>query len=285
MTRIWMGLALGFGLSACGGTPPFGVDEEDSDTEAGTNSVYFGENNDRLTLNNITYDAATDTLTLNNIPFDDPDNEYQRLSGVAFANGFGAYESDPEPGTNELQYYAVFRRSDSGESQVAAAGTNEYVEFGYGGAGAQRLGNKPTLPTTGIYSYNGEYAAVRTTRDGAADGVTLVTGDARLRVDFDDFDIVGAAGGTISNRQVYTTDGTLVGTLDGFISLQDSTIDGDNSSIASAEATEFDGAGDPTGATGNWQGVFAGPGGAEIAGIVFVEGSGVREVGGFVAPQ
>ena len=284
MTRIWMGLALGFGLSACGGTAPFGVDD-DPDTEAGSSSVYFTENNDTLTLNNVTYDPDTDTLTLNNIPFDDPENAYDRIRTEAFNNGFDAYDSNPERGTNELQYFAVFRRSDSGESQVAAAGTNSYVDFGYGGAGAQRLGNKPNLPTSGIYSYNGEYAAVRTTRDGTNDGVTFVTGDARLRVDFDDFDIDGAAGGSISNRQVYTTDGTLIGNLDGFISLADTTIDFDNSSLGSSTATEFDGAGDSTGASGNWQGVFAGTEGAEIAGIVFVEGSGVREVGGFIATE
>ena len=284
MKRILTGLALGLGLSACGGTPPFGG-EEDPDTDAGTSSVYFTEDNDLMTLNNVTYDPNSDTLTLNNIPFDDPDNAYERIRSEAFVNGFDAYQSAPEQGTNEVQYFAVFRRSDSGESQVAAAGTNAYVNFGYGGAGAQRLGARPTLPTSGIYSYNGEYAAVRTTRDGTNDGVTFVTGDARLRVDFDDFDEVGAAGGTISNRQVYDTSGRRIGALDGFISLVDTTLSFDNSGIATSTATEYDGTGATTGATGNWEGVFAGPGGAEIAGIVFVEGSGVREVGGFVATQ
>jgi len=284
MTRIWMGLALGFGLSACSGTPPFGG-EENPDAEAGTNSTYFNEDNPTLSLNNISYDATTDTLTLNNIPYDDPDNAYERIQGENFSNGFDAYQSAPKAGTNEVQYFAVFRRSDSGETQVAAAGTDSYVDFGYGGAGAQRLGARPTLPSSGIYSYNGEYAAVRTTRDGTADGVTLITGTANLAVDFDDFDVVGAAGGTINNRQIYNTNGTLVGTLDGFISLADTTIDFANSGIESSTATEYDGAGDPTGAAGNWQGVFAGPGGSEIAGIVFVEGPDVREVGGFVATR
>lgn len=284
MTRIWMGLALGLGLSACGGTPPFGG-EGGGDTEAGSDSVYFAESNDTMTLNNITYDPTTDTLTLNNIPFDDPDNAYERITQENFSNNFDAYESAPKAGTNEVQYFAVFRRSDSGASQVAAAGTNGYIEFGYGGAGAQRLGNRPNLPSSGIYSYNGEYAAVRTTRDGTNDGVTFVTGDANLRVDFDDFDVVGAAGGSIGNREVYNVNGQRIGALDGFISLTDTTIDFDNSNIGSATATEIDGTGTTTGASGNWQGVFAGPNGSEIAGIVFVEGSETREVGGFIATQ
>jgi len=284
MTRIWTGLVLGLGLSACGGTPPFGG-EGDGDADAGTDSVYFTEQNEFLTLNNITYDRTTDTLTLNNIPFDDPDNAYRRIARENFNNGFDAYESDPAAGTNEVQYFAVFRRSDTGASQVAAAGTNSYVDFGYGGAGAQRLGSQPNLPSSGIYSYNGEYAAVRTTRDGSNNGVTFVTGDATLRVDFDDFDVDGAAGGTISNRQIYDVNGQALGALDGFISLTDTTIDFDNSSLTSSTATERDGLGEATGAAGNWQGVFAGPGGSEIAGIVFVESSGVREVGGFIATQ
>lgn len=284
MTRIWMGLALGLGVSACGGTAPFG-DDDDDDTSTGSDSVYFTDQNELMTLNNITYDPDSDTLTLNNIPFDDPDNVYERIQSEKFSNSFDAYESVPTSGTNEVEYFAVFRRSDSGQSQVAAAGTNSYVNFGYGGAGAQRLGNQPNLPSSGIYSYNGEYAAVRTTRDGVNNGVTFVTGDANLRVDFDDFDVGGAAGGSISNRQVYNTNGQSVGALDGYISLTDTTIDFENSSIATSTATEFDGTGDATGAGGNWQGVFAGPGGSEIAGIVFVEGSEVREVGGFIATQ
>ncbi len=280
-------------LSACSGTPPFGgdaVDQGGADTDAG--SVYLDEQNAFLSLNNISYNPDTDTLTLNNIPFDDPDNAYQRIPGTKFNNGFNAYQSAPAPGTNEIQYFAVFRRSDSGHSQVAAAGTTAYVDFGYGGAGAQRLGAAPSLPSNGIYSYSGEYAGVRTSLNAGANGentINYVTGDVELAVDFDDFDDTGTVGGFVTNREIYDNAGQPLGALDGFISLQDSTIDFTNATIETATASEV--VGGNIVRSGNWEGVLAGPGASEVAGILFVEGStgnannGIREVGGFIAER
>lgn len=239
MKRIIIGLCAATAIAACGGTPPFGAEEGDADTGAG--SVYLTDNNDALTLNNVVYDEQSDTLTINNIPFDDPDNVYQRITTESFNNQFDAYQSAPTPGSNEFQYFAVFRRSDSGQSQVTAAGTDTYIDFGYGGAGAQRLGNQPNLPSSGIYSYNGEYAAVRTSQSQGvgSDVVEYVTGDAVLRVDFDDFDETGAVGGSIGNRQLYNNAGVSMGALDGFISLQDTDIDFENGTIVSANAREI----------------------------------------------
>jgi hypothetical protein len=280
-------LVLCLGLAGCGDGVPFnGPDEEPGgDTSSGMSSVYFSPENSQLTANNITYDAATDTLTINNIPFDDPENKYQKITTEAFSNNFDAYESAPAVGSNEFQYYAVFQRT--GQSQVAAVGTDEYVGFGFGGAGAQRLGAKPTLPTTGIYSYTGEYAAVRTTRNHATipDGIQYVTGVVQMSADFGDFDGIGAVTGIVNNRRVYNTAGVDTGPLDGYISLANNgsgQIDSANAVITSATATEYDSANVAT-ATGSWEGVFAGPGGKEIAGIVFVEGINVRETGGIIA--
>lgn len=286
MKRLYVGLGLGLSVAACGGTPPFNA-EPDADPSA--SSVYLTGDNNFLTLNNISYDPTSDTLNLNNIPFDDPDNNYERITTEAFANGFDAYDSAPAAGSNELQYFAVFRRSDSGESQVAAAGTDRYIDFGFGGAGAQRLGARPTLPSSGIYSYNGEYAAVRTTRPGNPtatnpDRTEFVTGDVQLAADFGDFDNVGAVGGTVTNRVLYDTTGAPIGNLDGFISLANGEIDFTNSVINGSTAVEIDGSGGQVG-TGQWRGVFAGPDGSEIAGVLFIEGSEVREVGGLVATR
>ena len=281
MKRIIIGLCAATGIAACGGgTPPFGAEEGDADT--GTASTYLTDQNADLTVNNISYDESSDTLTINNIPFDDPNNAYERITTENFSNGFDAYQSAPAPGTNEFQYFAVFRRSDSGNSQVAAAGSDEFISFGFGGAGAQRLTGRPNLPGSGIYSYTGEYAAVRTTRtsSGVGNGVQYVTGDVRMNADFGDFDEVGAVGGVISNRELYDTTGQSLGALDGFISLANGQIDFATSQILASTAVEIQG-GDQT-ATGNWNGVFAGPGGNEIAGIVFVEGSEIRETGGIV---
>lgn len=286
MRKPMTALAAVFVFTACDGNP-FATTTGSQTADQSPGSVNLSTQGTFLTLNNASYDASSDTLFLNNIPFDDPNNAYARITTEAFANGYDAYESAPAAGTNQVQYYAIFRRSDSGHTQVAAAGTTAYVSFGYGGAIAQRLTSQPTLPTNGIYSYNGEYGAVRTTlgTGGAAHTIQYVIGDATLRLDFDDFDDTGAIGGTVQNRRLYDTTGALIGTLDGFISLQDTTIDTATATVNVANATEFAGTGAATGNTGRWEGVLAGPGGVEIAGILFVEGTSVREAGTFVTTR
>lgn len=277
MIRSFKAMAVAACLAGCGDGNPF-TDEGAPDDAPG--SVFFDNTSARMVVNNIGYDAVNDQVIINNIPFDDPQNRYDRIATEAFSNSFDAYESTPAPGSNEVQYFAVFRRT--AHAQVAAAGTGEYVDFGYAGAGAQRRSGQPTLPGSGIYSYNGEYAAVRTTLVPAgANTVEYVTGDVALSVDFDDFDDTGAVGGTVFNRTLYDTTGAPLGPLAGFISLRDTDIDYANRTIVESVATEFDGTGAQVG-SGNWAGVFAGPGGEEIAGIVFVNGSGVQEVGGLV---
>lgn len=281
--KLWApGLVLCLTLVGCGDGVPFNGETEGA-ADTSTGSIYLADDNADLTVNNVSYDANTDTLTINNIPFDDPENKYVRIPTENFANGFDAYQSDPEPGTSEFQYFAVFRRSDSGASQATAVGSNRYVSFGFGGAAAQRLGASPNLPDTGIYSYNGEYAAIRVSRPvpNGAVGIEYVTGEAEMTADFGDFDDVGAVGGVIRNRVLYDMSGQRTGTLDGFISMANGEIDRETNSIKSSTASEFIGA-DNTG-NGNWSGVFAGPGGREIAGIVFVEGSAARETGAIVA--
>jgi hypothetical protein len=292
------GLVLCFAMASCGSGTPFNgktVEEGPADFAPGT--VYLTQDNESLTANSISYDADKDELTINNIPFDDPNNTYIRIQNTNFQNsGFGAYQSDPEPGSNEFRYFAVFRRSDSGLSQAAATTSNEYVDFGFGGAGATRVSGATSVPTTGIYSYSGEYAAVRVVRsvdDDAAtvDALYYVTGGMEMTADFGDFDEVGAVGGVVRNRILYDSAGQVLGALDGIISFANSEIDRTDGTIASGLAVEVQGGtqvpngsyqGGTAGASGNWSGVFAGPGAEEIAGIVFVESGTVREVGGMV---
>ena len=70
--------------------------------------------------------------------------------------------------------------------------------------------------------------------------------------------------------------------LPGYISLQDTDIDFTNNTIMSADATRFDGAGMENG-NGSWEGVFTGPNGEELAGVIFVDNDTVREVGVMIA--
>lgn len=281
-------------VAACDGNP-FDDDDVDDGTETdpdtSSGSVYLDQN-DQLVVNNIAYDEDNDILVINNIPFDDGNNEYIRITTESFVNGFDAYESDPEPGSAELQYFAIFRRSDSGETQVAASTSAEYIGFGFGGGGAQRLGDDPSLPTSGLYTYNGEYGAVRTVLNsiGNGDRVEYVTGDVELAADFGDFDEVGAVNGFVRNRNLYDDTGALIGSAAGAISLANGEIDFDNGTISASTAKALAGDGSTIG-EGEWEGVFAGPNGEEIAGILFIDGTdattgeSVREIGGIVATR
>ena len=300
MKLVAPGLVLCLAMAGCGDGVPFNQPEDEGPADTAIGSAYLTEENENLTANNISYDPETDELTINNIPFDDPNNTYVNIPSANFTTGFRAYQSDPEPGSNEFQYFAVFRRSDSGLSQVAATQSNEYIQFGFGGAGAQRIQGNTNLPETGIYSYTGDYAAVRVVRsqdenDVAVEELYLVKGGMEMTADFGDFDaednVRGAVGGVVRNRTIYTRSGELIGDLDGIISFANSDISLEDGTIAPNDAVELQGGvqtlndgyqGGEVTATGRWNGVFAGPGGEEIAGIVFVQGGEVREIGGVI---
>ncbi len=286
MIRFFLMTSALVGLSACGDGNPFFESEETSADDTPGN-VYLENTSGTIIVNDISYDPVADQVIINNIPFDDPNNRYDRVTTETFANDFDAYESNPAPGSTEFDYYAIFKRTT--HAQVAATGTAEYVTFGFGGGGAQRLTAAPTLPSTGIYSYTGEYAAVRTTiNSGAPNDIEYITGDARLTVDIDDFDTTGAATGIVNNRQAYDTTGAPTGAVTGFISLAVTDIDFSNATTEVGTATHIDGG--VTIGTGNWQGVLAGPNGEELAGVLFVAGDpsvggAIQEIGGFTTNQ
>lgn len=324
MYRTLLALAAASALAACDGGNPNAssqftgvgtgaqplVDEpeatETGDTTAPVATDKYGSDfNSELTMNDVDFDPATGELVLNNMPFDGPDNVYARdaAGSAALALGgtaFDAYRNAAGPSN----YYAVFRLSDAGFAQVAAAGTDRYVTFGFGGAGAERIdgtGNGALPAANDQYIFNGEYAAVRTIIDpdnGTA--VQYVSGTAQIDVDIEDFDDIGAVEGIIVNRRFFDANGVEfvdIRNVD-FISLATAEINFDTWSINSSTASVIQ-AGDSN-ASGNWQGLFAGPNGEEVAGIVFVEGTGpigldpatgdfievsVRETGGFVAAR
>ncbi|MBO9465600.1 hypothetical protein J7443_10210 [Tropicibacter sp. R15_0] len=273
-------------------------------TDTDPDQAFGHEHDANLRMNAVNFDSTTGELVLNNLPFDGDDNLYQRDGAASVSiqgtsgTGFDAYRN----ASGTADYYAVFRLSDSGFSQVTAAATDRYVSFGFGGVAAQRLSGSGALPEADqSYIFTGEYAAVRTvTNTGAGVSVQYVTGVATLDVDIEDFDDIGAVEGIIASRQFFDENGVHIADLDGadFISLATSQINFDDWTIQSSTATAY--VNGEAGATGNWEGMFAGPNGEEVAGIVIVEGDGpvgidpdtgayvevsVRETGGFVATR
>ncbi len=268
------------------------------------NNQFGTEFNEDLTVNEMTFDPATGELVLNGVPFDGDDNLYTRDATVSDAvraasgTGYDVYRN--VAGTSD--FYAVFRRSASGFTQAGALATDRYVSFGFGGVGAQRLEGSGALPNSDqSYVFTGEYAAVRTVVDATSGNrVQYVAGTSVIDVDIEDFDDIGAVEGLIVDRTFFDANGVQITDLDNadYIALATGQINFDDWSIVSSDATVFQAGGAK--ASGNWQGLFAGPNGEEVAGIVVVEGSGpigidpdtgeyievsVRETGTFIATR
>jgi hypothetical protein len=302
MSRLLIALATLTFVAACDGTNPFmdledGVVESDAGADTDPDNIYATDLNADLTMNSFEYDdggtpaTGDDVLRINNIPFDNSDisgGGYTPSAATLGGSSFDVYES-PTFVAADREYFAVFRRGTY--SEVAAVGTGDYVQFGYGGATAQPLTSTNGIPagTTETYIFTGDYAAVRTTTDqgGSAD-LEFVTGDATLFVDILDFDTTGAVGGFINNRELFDVNGTSLGVLGDFISLTDTTFNASTGVIDAATAGSFEGADEN--AAGQWQAVFAGPDGEEIAGFVVLEGTttsievedSLRETGVFI---
>jgi hypothetical protein len=239
-----------------------------ADTRRG--AVYGSELNGDLTVNNVTYDSTSDELIINNIPFDGVDGRYG-FEGFLALTDFARYENIE--GTNS--YYAIFRRSDSGYSQVAALATDSYLDYGPGGAQLLRRNNATSLPSSGEYFYFGDYAAVRAFEEGNA--VEFVTGNAWVEVDIEDFDVGGAVEGAITGIQIYANSGTLIGDADHYITIPTTSIDFSGATVPSGTANmrkinpgeEDDG---DILTSGTWTGMFTGPGAEELAGIFLFTG-------------
>ena len=295
MVRAFFALLAGLRLTACGDGNPFngGTNTSQQTSEIfGTSIEGF---TDSLVMNGLTYndqgtaDPNDDTLFVNNLPFDNSDSSGGGYTLTrTLTNGFSVYESPQVGAPGENLYFAVFQRSNF--AQVAAVGTGDFLEAGFGGLTAQRLQDSSLpAPRATSYTFTGDYAAVRVTQlSGGRGDIEFITGDARMRVDILDFDGTGAVGGVINNRQLFDSFGNPLGTLNDFVSLATTDVNFDNASINEGDA--FGQEGTVQLGTGRWSGIFAGPNGEEIAGIVVVDGilpsgepvDSVRELGAFI---
>ena len=295
MKRIASVCVLALGVAACGDGNPFTDTGGGTGGGTGANTINGTALNADLTANSVVFDdngtadPSDDTLVINNLPFDNSDTTGGGYTNAgALPNGFQRFESPVLGTAGELRYFAVFRETNF--ARVTAVGTGDFVEAGFGGVFAERIGGGGVpAGRAASYTFTGDYAAVRIgTANGGTNDVQFVTGDAVLTADILDFDTNGAVGGFISNRELFASDGTALGPLNDFISLANADIDFDTATIDSSTAsTQENGA---ALGTGNWQGIFAGPNGEEIAGIVVIEGSKtaaeptdtVRETGTFI---
>ena len=241
----------------------------------------------------ITYNASTDKITIDNLPFDgtgvfDRDDVLPTL--VAGPNGFQIYENNnPDP---RRAYKTIYGQSTSGETSVAVVRTGDYQGYGFGGFVYARNGGV-TLPTTGQAIYTGNYAGLRVF-DGAS-GLEYTTADARIEVDFEDFNATDAVEGTLTNRQYFDQAGTLLGTLPTLV-LRTGSIS-DAGEIGGTAQSQVVVSGVPeTFESGQYYAVLSGDPADEMVGIIVVtgqdprtgsplsggEGVTVQETGGFI---
>lgn len=288
MIRKFVCFAVLASLMACGDGNPFTEEEDTSEDKKVTNHHYGEELNSDLTMNNLRYDRARDELVINNLPFDGADGRYTRNAAKDIGNGFGVYEST-RPAGSRIGYYAVFRRAGTGNAQASAVATNRYAAYGFGGATAQRLNSNTALPREGEYVFTGQYAAIRIAGESFQE--QYVTGRAYMEIDIKDFDTTGAVEGIISRRKLYDRDGNFVENMTDYVSLATASINFENKSTGSSTATIFD-IGGKKEASGKWKGVFAGPNGREMAGILVVESTATagsadayRETGAFLTKE
>ncbi|WP_281856139.1 hypothetical protein [Litoreibacter halocynthiae] len=227
------------------------------------NSIEFREN--------VAGDPSDDQLVINNIPFDTTTGEYDRTGTLP--NGWGLYQNTERNLEGRLQYYAVFNQSATADVEGGVAASPQYRgSIGNAGAVIRRSGTPVSLPVAGIFNYNGSYSGIREIDNdldttGTVPGITLVTGDALVRVDYGDFDVTGDIVGSISNRNVYDVNGTFLGSLSN-VSLAEALIDRPTQTINESGASSQDGL-----LSGTWEGVFGGPTGNEIAAYVILNGT------------
>ncbi|SFR53460.1 hypothetical protein [Litoreibacter janthinus] len=257
-----------------GGTVDTVVDPTNPNTVAGQKFAF--DQTIGLVANSMTYDdqgtadTSDDTLNINNIPFDTETGFYNRVGTLP--NGWGLYENDERGQAGRLDYTAVFHQSATGNVEGGVAASPNWTgSSGNAGAVVRRTNASVSLPINGIIQYNGTYGGIRELDNDANPtdpGIELVTGNAEIRIDFDDFDIQGDIVGFISGRQVYNADtGALVGTLSD-VSLAESFIDRTDATIDESTASALDGT-----LSGTWEGVFGGANGEEVAAYLILNGT------------
>lgn len=258
---------------------------------------------------NLAYDSDNDEFFVDNIPFDG-DNTYSRGTAVSQLGDYAVYQSDAG---SEFDYRAIYGVSTSGNTEFAIVRPTDFNQFGFRGYMYQRNGSV-TLPTDITAVYTGDYAGVRVYQGVRA--LDYVTGDARVSIDFDDFN--GAPGATLRvfNRRLFDVNGNDVTTayLDdlmaantdsvrpqsgGFDILPDigpsiRTNGGDlNGEIANGVFTQLDNTdGTATSlSSGDYFAIVAGDDADEVVGILVMTGTdprsnaGFEETGGFIVTR
>ena len=279
MTRIWMGLALGFGLSACGGTPPFnGGDETPADGGAGSVVIPDAIANN---LESFTYNPDTETLTVRGIAADGStvESDYRRRPALD-RPGYQAYTAqDASNGRHSTAYVAAI---DGTQAAIVGSGV-QYENIYAGGAYSASNYSAPETATgeSGLAYYTGRYVGLlnaagsgedlTTPNPGEDPSVTSaqaaeVTGDIQITADF----ATSNVDGIVYNRVVpdYDSSGSRDPNSATPLTVADLALEGtainDNGSFSGTVERDNE-------AKGEYGGVFGGVGATQVAGAMRME--------------
>lgn len=336
MSRPMFAIAALALLTACGDGQPFfddGIPDPDPDPDpigcgicgdpdlppgtaepSATDGIFRHEDvndNGGGFVEEVAYDAAADTFTVDNLAFDGA-NVYGRGVAVGTLGGYAVYEAeeitlDSITGAviDQFDYRAIYGVSTntttvSGQtvpmSQFAIVRTGSYLGYGFGGFVYERNGTL-TIPTSGQALYTGAYAGIRIFNN--APGLEYTRADARIAIDFDDFNTGNGVTGTLTNRQAFDINGNpiLLGTGDDDLQLPNLNFEvgpgvmtdggeisaGVQSSIRDSSGTLI------VYEEGTYYGILGGPNANELVGVIVMEsedprytGVTAQETGGFI---
>jgi hypothetical protein len=220
-------------------------------------------------------DPTDDDLIINNLPFDGPAGRYDAVAGTQTVSPTGLttgiYESRQTATTGQIKHYAVFLQGDYTDATSAAG--RDWGNFGNAGANINR--SDFNLPSSNEYVYVGVYAGTRTYAERS--GLELITGDVRLLLDIDDFDVnfpgdglQGDIIGSVTNRIRQPTGDTMVGDLPN-ITLFEVSFDTETGVWEDGRVETYNSKGDVRD-QGLHEGLIAGPNGEEMGGYLVMEG-------------
>jgi hypothetical protein len=292
MSRLITAVAITAALAGCDGTNPFmleataptgeteALDENDPNTSV--DSKFAFDPAASLTMNSVVYDdngtpndPTDDDLIINNLPFDGPAGRYDAVAGTQTVSPTGLttgiYESRQTATTGQIKHYAVFLQGDYTDATSAAG--RDWGNFGNAGANINR--SDFNLPSSNEYVYVGVYAGTRTYAERS--GLELITGDVRLLLDIDDFDVnfpgdglQGDIIGSVTNRIRQPTSDTMVGDLPN-ITLFEVSFDTETGVWEDGRVETYNSKGDVRD-QGLHEGLIAGPNGEEMGGYLVMEG-------------
>ena len=277
MKRIFIGLALGLGLAACGGTPPFGGTTTNVGGGANASAIPIELANN---LQSFTYNDAAQTLTVVGVPLDDGPQTgvYVRKPGLD-RGGYEAYTI--QDGSLDRHNTAYVKRINNTQGAVVVSGV-QFEEFFGGGGYSTGSYSPPVAPGAvqdgGLVSYAGRYIGLLNGTGSGEELLPVTPGTSPSATSVQAAEVVGnvlvtgdfgqtTVDGVVYNRTVqdYNATGNLDPNSANPLIVPDLAMDATG---IETDGTFFGTVSVANQVRGEYGGIFGGTGATEVAGVV-----------------